>query len=68
MDRRKISKSDSNRSADGKKIASDESRRSFIGKTIYTVPKLIFLGSFLSRPVKVKADHSGGPPPPPGDW
>lgn len=41
-------------------------RRDFIKKVAYTVPKLIILGS-LSRPKKVRADATGGPPPPPGD-
>jgi hypothetical protein len=43
------------------------SRRNFLKKTVYKAPVLMLLGT-LKRPKNARADHSGGPPGPPGDW
>ena len=68
MKQKGIRKSGQHQTREKEKLSPDEVRRSFVKKTVYAVPKFILLGSFLSRPVKVKADHTGGPPPPPDDW
>jgi len=60
-------KSEAEKGTDRKKVP-DCSRRALVKKVAYSVPKLVLIGTFLSRPIRVRADTTGGPPPPPGDW
>ena len=67
MNRENLKKNGDTKAGEEKSSA-EKSRRSFVKKAVYTVPKLVLLGSFLSRPIKVRADQTGGPPGPPDDW
>jgi len=50
-----------------KDIKEKEDRRKFLKKSLYLSPIIIPLGSLI-KPVKTKADGTGGPPGPPPDF
>jgi len=51
----------------GKQERISLSKRHFLKKAAYSAPVLVSLGTLL-KPEHVFADHSGGPPGPPGGF